>query len=281
MIGIIGHGFVGSAVESGLKPDTDVVIVDPRYGTNIGDLVEAQPKWTFVCTPTPVKASGVIDSHDTVTAVHKAIQLTNSIVILKSTVTPDVIQKICEALERSGEIDRFLYVPEFLTERNAKQEYANPKFMVVGGNSVTIDSFLYFLHFETIVTFSPSMVQRVTPVEASFIKYAINSFLAMKVTFFNQLHDAMENSSADFLTVAKALSYEHRLGGSHWMVPGPDGKRGFGGSCFPKDVSAFIHSTHGFSLLKEVMRVNNEYRAEYVMDDREVGSGYTLGDHYV
>jgi UDPglucose 6-dehydrogenase len=281
MIGIIGHGFVGSAVESGLKPDTNVVIVDPRYGTNIGDLVEAQPKWTFVCTPTPVKASGVIDSHDTVTAVHKAIQLTNSIVILKSTVTPDVIQKICEALERSGEIDRFLYVPEFLTERNAKQEYANPKFMVVGGNSVTIDSFLYFLHFETIVTFSPSMVQRVTPVEASFIKYAINSFLAMKVTFFNQLHDAMENSSADFLTVAKALSYEHRLGGSHWMVPGPDGKRGFGGSCFPKDVSAFIHSTHGFSLLKEVMRVNNEYRAEYVMDDREVGSGYTLGEHYV
>lgn len=281
MIGIIGHGFVGSAVESGLKPDTNVVIVDPRYGTNIGDLVEAQPKWTFVCTPTPVKASGVIDSHDTVTAVHKAIQLTNSIVILKSTVTPDVIQKICEALERSGEIDRFLYVPEFLTERNAKQEYANPKFMVVGGNSVTIESFLYFLHFETIVTFSPSMVQRVTPVEASFIKYAINSFLAMKVTFFNQLHDAMENSSADFLTVAKALSYEHRLGGSHWMVPGPDGKRGFGGSCFPKDVSAFIHSTHGFSLLKEVMRVNNEYRAEYVMDDREVGSGYTLGEHYV
>jgi len=281
MIGIIGHGFVGSAVESGLKPDTNVVIVDPRYGTNIGDLVEAQPKWTFVCTPTPVKASGVIDSHDTVTAVHKAIQLTNSIVILKSTVTPDVIQKICEALERSGEIDRFLYVPEFLTERNAKQEYANPKFMVLGGNPTTIDSFLYFLHFETIVTFSPSMVQRVTPVEASFIKYAINSFLAMKVTFFNQLHDAMENSSADFLTVAKALSYEHRLGGSHWMVPGPDGKRGFGGSCFPKDVSAFIHSTHGFSLLKEVMRVNNEYRAEYVMDDREVGSGYTLGDHYV
>ena len=281
MIGIIGHGFVGSAVESGLKPDTNVVIVDPRYGTNIGDLVEAQPKWTFVCTPTPVKPSGVIDSHDTVTAVHKAIQLTNSIVILKSTVTPDVIQKICEALERSGEIDRFLYVPEFLTERNAKQEYANPKFMVLGGNPTTIDSFLYFLHFETIVTFSPSMVQRVTPVEASFIKYAINSFLAMKVTFFNQLHDAMENSSADFLTVAKALSYEHRLGGSHWMVPGPDGKRGFGGSCFPKDVSAFIHSTHGFSLLKEVMRVNNEYRAEYVMDDREVGSGYTLGDHYV
>lgn len=281
MIGIIGHGFVGSAVESGLKPDTDVVIVDPRYGTNIGDLVEAQPKWTFVCTPTPVKASGVIDSHDTVTAVHKAIQLTNGIVILKSTVTPDVIQNICEALERSGEIDRFLYVPEFLTERNAKQEYANPKFMVVGGNPITVDSFLYFLHFETIVTFSPSIVQRVTPVEASFIKYAINSFLAMKVTFFNQLHDAMENSSADFLTVAKALSYEHRLGGSHWMVPGPDGKRGFGGSCFPKDVSAFIHSTHGFSLLKEVMRVNNEYRAEYVMDDREVGSGYTLGDHYV
>ena len=112
----------------------------------------------------------------------------------------------------------------------------------------------------------------VNPMEASYVKYAINAFLAMKVTFFNQLHDAMmdDEFNINAIRVLKTLGAEQRLGGTHWRVPGPDGKKGFGGACFPKDVSALTTFSDKFSLLEKVTEINNEYRKEYDLDSREI-----------
>ena len=108
-----------------------------------------------------------------------------------------------------------------------------------------------------------------TSKEASFVKYGINSFLAMKVAFFNQLYDAVQDSDANFNIITKAMECDPRLGTSHNRVPGFDGKRGFGGACFPKDTAAFTHFTNKMTLLEKVIEVNNEYRKDYTRDSRE------------
>lgn len=271
--GVVGHGFVGKAVERALHPDLNKFIVDPIYKTNIDQLVEAKPILTYVCTPTPVQGNGRIDAADTVDAVLKLIRLTKSAVILKSTVTPDIISKLIRAVEQAEAAHRFIYAPEFLTEKNADHEYCNPTYVVFGGIQQSVSQYMEFLVNNTYIKLDKeASVQIVHPMEASFIKYAINSFLAMKVTFMNQLVSAIEDELEEGvspLQVMKALADEPRLGNSHWRVPGPDGKKGFGGACFPKDISALVNYTSKMSLLEEVLSINNEIRSEYELDDRE------------
>ena len=106
--------------------------------------------------------------------------------------------------------------------------------------------------------------------EASFVKYAINSFLAMKVLFFNQLYDAIGETNANFATIIKAVGMDDRIGSSHTKVPGFDGKQGYGGACFPKDTSAFTKFSDQFTLLAKCVNINNEYRQQYELDNREI-----------
>lgn len=272
LVAIVGHGFVGKAVEKAILPEVNRFIVDPIYGTDIDQLIEQEPALSFVCVPTPVLDNGRIDSAAAYDSVLKLLRRSKSAVVLKSTVTPDVIDKLCRTIEADENTHRFIYAPEFLQERNAENDYQNPDYMVFGGLQSAIQELMYFYDFNThIMLPSSDCIHAVTPVEASFIKYAVNSYLAMKVTFFNQLYDAVEDEklTCSPLAVLRTVAKEPRIGSSHWRVPGSDGKRGFGGACFPKDVSAFIGYTDKLSILDKVMQVNNEYRKDYEMDDRE------------
>ena len=106
--------------------------------------------------------------------------------------------------------------------------------------------------------------------EASFVKYGINSFLATKVLWFNQFKDLIDAHDSRYSVVANAVGYDERIGNGHTKVPGFDGKKGFGGSCFPKDTAAIAKFAQGkLSVLEEVMEVNNVYRSLYELDDRE------------
>ena len=106
-------------------------------------------------------------------------------------------------------------------------------------------------------------------VSASLIKYTINSFLALKVIFFNEIKFVFDslNSKDDWLNFISALSKDKRIGDSHMNVPGPDGRHGFGGPCFPKDVNALIEYSKEIgkelSLLNKANSINNNIRAEY------------------
>jgi UDPglucose 6-dehydrogenase len=279
IVGIVGHGFVGKAVERCLHPNVEKFLVDPNYKTTIDQLIETQPSLCFVCTPTPVLNNGRIDAASTVDAVLKLIRLTKSAVVLKSTVTPDMIDKLCRSIENEEASARFIYSPEFLTEKNADHEFSNPEYMVLGGMPQSNGMLLQFYQQSTYMKLpSHEKICQLTPVEASFVKYAINSFLAMKVTFFNQLCKAIEDEpmTAMPLAVIKALSMEPRLGNSHWRVPGPDGKFGFGGACFPKDVSAFVNYTDKMTLLDKVMEINTDIRSQYDLDEREKVANVTF-----
>ena len=91
------------------------------------------------------------------------------------------------------------------------------------------------------------------------VKYFINSFLATKVTFANEMKIICDEIGIDYDKVVEYATYDERLGKSHWAVPGPDGDYGFGGHCLPKDVSAIV-SQFSSMLLKTVLKVNNEVR---------------------
>ena len=72
------------------------------------------------------------------------------------------------------------------------------------------------------------------------VKYLTNTFLATKVSFANEMKMLCDFFNVDYDKVVEYSTYDERLGKSHWAVPGPDGKMGFGGSCFPKDINALI-----------------------------------------
>ena len=263
-IAIIGHGFVGKAVDYGFNnPDLEKFIVDPRGGMNIDELQGKDIMASFVCVPTPMGDDGKINSTIVETTVNFLKANVNGIIVIKSTVTPDIIEKLT-----SGPLGhRVVYNPEFLTEKAANEDFVNPSLHVFGGDRDMTDSVQYL--YEKYSSCKPCPVYHMTAIEASFVKYGINSYLASKVLWFNQFYDVVEKNGGNYNTVINAMTTDSRVGKSHTAVPGYDGKRGFGGACFPKDTSAFLAFDKSFTVLREVIAVNNAMRIGYEKDDRE------------
>lgn len=281
-MGIVGHGFVGQAVDYGFESATITKFYcDPKYdktintGPTIDDLIEWGPQLTFVCIPTPMGANGQVDATAVEDTVLKIIRQTGTAVVLKSTVPPDIIDRIYYTLTVDELEKRFVYNPEFLTEGSSKQEFINPQFHIMGGHveSTVALQMLYEDHSLC----KPATTLHMSPVEASFVKYAINSFLATKVTFFNQLYDAVEDFGGSWNKIMNAVAMDERIGHSHTRVPGFDMKRGYGGACFPKDVNAFTKFSKHLTLLEKVTKINNGYRLQYDLDEREIAQNVTYG----
>jgi len=101
---------------------------------------------------------------------------------------------------------------------------------------------------------------------AEFVKYFTNTFLATKVAFANEMKKICDELQIDYDKVVEYSIYDKRLGNSHWAVPGPDGKNGFGGSCFPKDINALIHLFRQLNLKSNILeaswKTNLEVRPE-------------------
>ena len=262
-VAIIGHGFVGKAVDYGFSnPKVEKRIFDPKYNTTSKDLqklVEWGPNLTFVCVPTPMSDNGDIDT-SILDSVMDDIKDVKSLVVIKSTITPAVIDKY-----RSNNI---VYNPEFLTEKSACEQFVNPDFHIFGGTEeacAKLDDY-----YENYSLCTPCMTYYLNKAEASFVKYAINSFLATKVTFFNQLYDACNDyGQVNFNKIIKAVGADDRVSISHTKVPGFDGKQGYGGACFPKDTFAFSQFSDKLTLLRKAIEINNNYRSQYERDDRE------------
>lgn len=261
---IVGHGFVGKAVDYAFNDDmVTKYIVDPKYGTDIKDPAVASSDVVFVCLPTPMGKNGEIDSSILVNAVEYLKSNTRALIIVKSTVTPEIINDL-----GSGAFGtRVVYNPEFLREATAVADIITPSMHIFGGDKSSTEYAEKFFNDYSLCKAAP--VYHMSLLDASFVKYGINSFLASKVLWFNQFYDIVKKNGGNYGQVARAISTDERIGYSHIMVPGPDGKRGFGGACFPKDTSAFLEFAGSFSILEEVIKRNNEYRKVYEKDDRE------------
>jgi len=269
-IGIIGYGFVGKALDNALHESVDVIKVDPKLNSTIEDLKEFSPYATFVCLPTPMKDDGSQDI-STVEEVFLKIKELNipGLIILKSTVHPGNITKLEKILYD------FVYNPEFLREKHANLDFVNSDMIIFGGdrNISTKVSDAYLRHSRC-KTKEHIFTDLKT---ASLIKYAINTFLASKVIFFNELNLLYEKLDVkdSWESIINIISKDKRIGESHMNVPGHDGKKGFGGACFPKDSLALAKYANeigaDLSILKEVILKNNKIRIEYKdLDQREL-----------
>ena len=258
-LGIIGRGFVGSAVAHGFDKDCDQVIVDPKYTDNeITDVLDC--KLVFVCLPTPPNEDGSINV-DIVNDVLIELSMRDykGVVVVKSTIIPDYLHEFKKEFDL-----KIVYNPEFLTESNANEDFKNPPFQVFGGKwrdcEVVEKAYLRHSSVRIVPTFKVDLTT------ASLLKYTINSWLATKVTFFNELKQLHElgSSMVSWEQFTDMLSRDDRMGNSHMKVPGPDGEPGFGGHCFPKDTEALLHYANNknikMSVLRKAVQTNKKLR---------------------
>ena len=274
-MGIVGHGFVGSAVDYAFThPEIEKFYVDPKHGTTIDQLLDWQPHVSFVCAPTPMHETGFVDASIVEDAVLKLLEHTEGGVVVKSTITPDVVDRLMSSVFED-DIKRITFNPEFLTESNAKEQFVNAKYHIIGGVPDACKGLAELYDIFSLCTATEYVFM--TPAETAFVKYGVNSYLAMKVTFFNQFYDAIQKFGCNFPSVANAIGKDERIGIGHTRVPGYDGKRGFGGACFPKDLKALTMFDNDLTLIEKCVSINNEYRKQYELDEREESNNVDYG----
>ena len=258
-IGIVGQGFVGSSVKAGLeyyfKVETYDVIKEKSTVSNIEELFN-KSEIIFVCLPTPMKSSGECDTSIIEPVFTQLNSLGEKIVILKSTVPPGT----CERLNEKNKNLKIVFNPEFLREVSAVEDFINQDRIVLGGDAESVNTVEEMFR----VPFPLVDVLKTDTKTAEMVKYVTNCFLATKVSFANEIYDICEKGGIDYSEMIDIVKYDKRVGNSHWTVPGPDGDRGYGGHCFPKDMKALVYyaSTHGIytKLIDTAIRVNDSVR---------------------
>jgi len=261
-IGIVGHGFVGQATDWGFNKKTIKFIVDPKNGTNIDQLAEFDPELIFVCVPTPMGENGIQDSSIIEAVVQElSAKCQESIIVIKSTVLPSILEKI----EKTN--TKIIYNPEFLREKHANEDFMSSEMIIFGGDKdIASQVSKFYLDHSRCKTTQHIFLDISS---ASLVKYSINSFLATKVLFFNEIHDVFNKlkNNDDWKTFIETVSLDKRIGESHMDVPGHDGKKGFGGACFPKDTSALLKYARDIGVDLDVLKIainkNNKIRSQY------------------
>lgn len=262
-VGIIGNGFVGQAIGFGFVPVLPVFVHDKDPLRSMNSLEETvnESDIIFVSVPTPMNKDGSI-SLEIVRSVLKDIDRVNtrndSVVVIKSTVIPGTTESFTEEFPRLN----LVFNPEFLTERHAKYDFLNQARIVLGGMPEHTEKVaeLYRLRFKH------CNILHMDYNTAEFVKYFNNVFFSVKVAFANEMKLICEKARVDWETALAGFAADGRVGDSHLNVPGPDGKRGFGGSCFPKDINAFISFAEecgvNANVVKAAWQTNLEVRPE-------------------
>ena len=259
-IGIVGQGYVGTAIKVGFEPHYDLETYDKydkdKSTCDLTELVETC-EVIFVCVPTPMNKDGSCHT-DIVESVAKDIDdrvdlanIPKPTVVIKSTVSPGTTDRLHKKYKG---ID-VIFNPEFLTEMNFLEDFKNQTRIILGGTRKGTNK----LRQVYSKVFPSATIVKTGSKTAEMVKYFINSFLATKVSFANEMKIVCDKVGIDYDKVVEYATYDERLGKSHWAVPGPDGDFGFGGHCLPKDISAIV-SEFDSELLKTVLSVNNKVR---------------------
>ena len=267
-IGVVGKGFVGSAVAHGFSPavgyNASVLVYDkdPLKSVNTLDEVVNKSEFIFVSVPTPSNKDGSINLDilfACISEIENAIKDNNPIVLVRSTVVPGT----CEEIQKKFPKLRIVFNPEFLTERSATFDFLSQTRYILGGKESDTSEVasLYKDRFGESIAIIETNFQT-----AELIKYVCNIYFATKVSFLNEMKLISDSIDADWEKVIEGFVRDGRVGSSHTNVPGHDGKHGFGGSCFPKDIQALINFAENNNLdlnvVKGAWKTNLEVRPE-------------------
>ena len=260
-IGIIGQGFVGTAIREGLKNFYSVSVYDLKKELCPEEMLATPPgivqncEIIFQCLPTPMRISGecdlriVKDSHETLNAISSAHNK-NPIVVIKSTVPPGT----CESLNEQFENINIVFSPEFLTEANSIEDFKKQTRIILGGPRP------YTTQVKTMFrkAFPHIPIIKTGYKTAEMVKYFINNFLSVKVSFANEMYEICNTLNIDYDKVTEYALFDQRIGRSHLAVPGPDGDFGYGGHCFPKDIDAIIYIARFLGLEPDILEATKQ-----------------------
>lgn len=239
-VAIVGYGFVGQATEYLLqKTHCSIQIHDP-YKNLICDFDNVE--YAFLCVPTPLNGKDLDISilKEVYNEYKDKCQL-----IIRSTIGPDQVSEFSAAY----------IMPEFLREKHWKADVDDANLpLILGMNGIDGE-------FGEIFDNIGKTVHLCSPKEASMFKLMRNTALAMRVALANEFYEICNRESLDYATMAEMLKTDAWTGGTHWDVPGPDGKLGFGGNCFPKDLTHMANLCYNdLNIMKVALNINDVRR---------------------
>jgi len=249
-IGIIGYGVIGKAIgdtfTSGNVHINDVRDIDNVESNvivfdKLEDLVCSNVEIIFLCVPSPT-VDGKFDSSYITNVMDQIEKIEMEIppIVLKSTTPPDIVQELFSKYSNLS-----IYNPEFLRQNSAKQDLLDMEKHYVWANSerdhTAFKSYINASNCQKTIVRFPSLQK------LSLFKYASNTYNATRVTFANciyQMFEAIEDEDMDYSefidTFGDFLELNYKRWGHNLRVPGPDGHKGYGGACLPKDTQALI-----------------------------------------
>tara|TARA_B100001123_G_scaffold439756_1_gene577259 strand:- start:1742 stop:2521 length:780 start_codon:yes stop_codon:yes gene_type:complete len=248
MIGIIGLGFVGGAMLKSFKLKNINVVGYDKY--NESDPFENVLKADiiFLCLPTLFDEVTDTYNKDAIHEVCKKLEAYNGIVVIKSTIEPETTNNLSKLYNL-----RFVHNPEFLTARTAFEDFHNQKHIVLGKgpncDDLTLISNFYSEYYPD------ASISICDSLESESMKIYCNSFYASKVMLFNEYYMLSQKNGSNFNTIKDLMLKNNWINEMHTTVPGPDGKFGYGGACFPKDTKALN------SYMKKLETPNNVLEA--------------------
>ena len=241
IIGIVGNGFVGNATKILLEKSNHKLVVydlDPNKCFPIGLKFNELSKCNliFVSVPTPMYLNGDCNTKIVEKCVNdlKKIISKDTFIIIRSTIPVGLSDKL-----------GVYFMPEFLTEKNWDFDFRNNKSWIFGMPSNNEKFKIYISDLITDSYNNQSIKHKniffIENKEAELIKYFKNTFLATKVSFYNEIYQFCLKNKINYDNVIKFVKYDDRIGKTHMKVPGPDGSLGYGGTCFPKDINSLHH----------------------------------------
>lgn len=253
IIGIIGIGVVGKAVKRAIENKFEVICYDIAgefaKEENLQRIVD-ETEIIFVCAPSPT----IDGKQDPSAIVNIFTELTTraykGIVCLKSTVLPGTTDKLANFYNL-----RVVHNPEFLTAAKSYEDFMNQKAVILSGfkfdTIMMTDFYNQLLPGVKILTYPDFKTTEMA-------KYFSNTFLAVKVTFVNEIYELCQTVKCDYDKVREATLSQGLVAPNHTLVPGPDGKFGYGLGCLPKETTALIAFCNELNLKQEVLNAANE-----------------------
>ena len=244
-VGIIGCGFVGKA--TGLFKGDNINI--SKYDINSElcvpesitlEQISKNSDILFICLPTPMKSDGschlgIIEN--VLNEMKTYVDLNDKIVVLRSTVPVGTAKQF-----------NCYFMPEFLTEKNSDEDFKNTACWILGlkdeqthaKQNEKAKSIFNFIIQENYFSNNIKSQERkyMNTCEAEALKLFKNTFLATKVGFCNEFYSFCQAKNINYNTIIDGVITDERIGNTHVQVPGHDGKMGFGGTCFPKDINS-------------------------------------------
>jgi UDPglucose 6-dehydrogenase len=254
---------VGRAVLCAMSYAHETIGFDPydeKYKNTWDEILRCN--LVFVCVPTPTR-DGKIDAGILCETVRKLNSANFSgTICVKCTVTPDILIDF-NAIN-------IVHNPEFLTARAAFQDFCNQKTVLISGDVV------HRFHVRrAYVEVFPSIrfIESDSYKETCLAKYMSNCFAASKVSWMNEFADVCDAMMTNYENVRKMCVSQGIVSDNHTRVPGPDGKRGYGGACFPKDMAAFSQFLRSkgisHSAISSAMDTN-EFHRHFDLNCREI-----------